>query len=336
MGGNSQTLMLACVSPSDLNYGETVNTLHYANRTRNIKNKVVINQEWMGAAGFGGDKEIKSLRLTISQLRTEIALIRAGVNSIDNNDDMIMDKENNYHQRRERDLSCELSNLKKEQSTIRFNIDQARFGYNRLGDRVRDLLVEVSTLTRERDVAVIEKARWMNPSFIDFQHGLQSELQKKIEQRPVAFAKDEIRVIDIGDDSKDDDTIRTHSGVTNEEDVGDDKKDPMGPELFSLVQGYQTTIAQLRLSLSEAEDKLAWQREAMNQLSRKGPTYAWEEKEVRKPSNKVVQDLHKTDSEVRHEKLLMRGLRENKEIIEKLSRDDSTPELLSIGKVIIF
>ncbi|KAI8907325.1 P-loop containing nucleoside triphosphate hydrolase protein, partial [Gorgonomyces haynaldii] len=45
LGGNSQTLMLACISPSDMNYGETVNTLHYANRARNIKNRVLINQE---------------------------------------------------------------------------------------------------------------------------------------------------------------------------------------------------------------------------------------------------------------------------------------------------
>ena len=38
LGGNSQTLFLACVSPSDGNASETVSTLHYANRARNIKN----------------------------------------------------------------------------------------------------------------------------------------------------------------------------------------------------------------------------------------------------------------------------------------------------------
>ncbi|CAB9521271.1 Kinesin-like protein [Seminavis robusta] len=38
LGGNSQTLFLACVSPSNTNAGETVSTLHYANRARNIKN----------------------------------------------------------------------------------------------------------------------------------------------------------------------------------------------------------------------------------------------------------------------------------------------------------
>ncbi|PKK66962.1 kinesin-domain-containing protein, partial [Rhizophagus irregularis] len=37
LGGNSQTLMLACVSPADSNFMETLNTLKYANRARNIK-----------------------------------------------------------------------------------------------------------------------------------------------------------------------------------------------------------------------------------------------------------------------------------------------------------
>jgi len=38
LGGNSQTLFLACVSPSDTNGSETISTLQYANRARNIKN----------------------------------------------------------------------------------------------------------------------------------------------------------------------------------------------------------------------------------------------------------------------------------------------------------
>lgn len=42
---HSQTLMIACVSPSDSNFGETLNTLTYASRARNIKNKVMVNQD---------------------------------------------------------------------------------------------------------------------------------------------------------------------------------------------------------------------------------------------------------------------------------------------------
>lgn len=45
LGGNSRTVMIACVSPADINYEETLNTLRYAARARNIKNKPVINRD---------------------------------------------------------------------------------------------------------------------------------------------------------------------------------------------------------------------------------------------------------------------------------------------------
>ncbi|CAO0800622.1 unnamed protein product [Mucor circinelloides] len=45
LGGNSQTLMLACVSPADTNANETLSTLKYANRAKNITNTVVLNQQ---------------------------------------------------------------------------------------------------------------------------------------------------------------------------------------------------------------------------------------------------------------------------------------------------
>ena len=45
LGGNSKTLMICCVSPSILNFNESVNSLRYANRARNIENKPIINRD---------------------------------------------------------------------------------------------------------------------------------------------------------------------------------------------------------------------------------------------------------------------------------------------------
>jgi len=45
LGGNSQTLFLACVSPAEVNISETLSTLRYANRARNIQNKPVKNTD---------------------------------------------------------------------------------------------------------------------------------------------------------------------------------------------------------------------------------------------------------------------------------------------------
>lgn len=45
LGGNSYTLMIACVSPADTNMEETLNTLRYADRARKIKNKPIVNRD---------------------------------------------------------------------------------------------------------------------------------------------------------------------------------------------------------------------------------------------------------------------------------------------------
>ncbi|XP_028577580.2 kinesin-like protein KIF28 [Podarcis muralis] len=43
LGGNSRTIMIAAISPADMCYEETLSTLRYAERTKKIKNKAVIN-----------------------------------------------------------------------------------------------------------------------------------------------------------------------------------------------------------------------------------------------------------------------------------------------------
>lgn len=45
LGGNSKTVMIACVSPADSNFEESLNTLRYAQRARSIVNKAVINTD---------------------------------------------------------------------------------------------------------------------------------------------------------------------------------------------------------------------------------------------------------------------------------------------------
>ncbi|OQR71586.1 osmotic avoidance abnormal protein 3-like [Tropilaelaps mercedesae] len=45
LGGNTKTLMVACLSPADNNYDETLSTLRYANRAKNIKNKPQVNED---------------------------------------------------------------------------------------------------------------------------------------------------------------------------------------------------------------------------------------------------------------------------------------------------
>nr|DBA27085.1 TPA: hypothetical protein GDO54_011264 [Pyxicephalus adspersus] len=63
LGGNAKTIMIATISPADINYGETLSTLRYANRAKNIINKPTINE----------DANVKLIR----ELRAEIARLKA-------------------------------------------------------------------------------------------------------------------------------------------------------------------------------------------------------------------------------------------------------------------
>uniref|UniRef100_A0A8C0HF71 Kinesin-like protein KIF21A n=1 Tax=Chelonoidis abingdonii TaxID=106734 RepID=A0A8C0HF71_CHEAB len=76
LGGNSQTVMIACVSPSDRDFMETLNTLKYANRARNIKNKVMINQD-------RASQQINGLRSEIARLQMELMEYKTGKRIID-------------------------------------------------------------------------------------------------------------------------------------------------------------------------------------------------------------------------------------------------------------
>ena len=66
LGGNSRTLMIACVSPGDNNYTETLSTLRYANRAKNIKNRPRLNEDPKDTLIRQYQTEIKMLRQLLS------------------------------------------------------------------------------------------------------------------------------------------------------------------------------------------------------------------------------------------------------------------------------
>lgn len=72
LGGNAHTLMIACVSPAEWNAAETVNTLKYANRARNIKNRATINEKEEGW------DDVEWLQGMVTRLRKEVKAIKEG------------------------------------------------------------------------------------------------------------------------------------------------------------------------------------------------------------------------------------------------------------------
>ncbi|KAK0166144.1 hypothetical protein PV328_004591 [Microctonus aethiopoides] len=67
LGGNSKTIMVANIGPASYNYDETLTTLRYANRAKNIKNKPRINED-------PKDALLRQYQEEISRLREKLAL----------------------------------------------------------------------------------------------------------------------------------------------------------------------------------------------------------------------------------------------------------------------
>lgn len=81
LGGNSHTLMIACISPADSNMEETINTLRYADRARKIKNKPIINVDPRAAELSKLKKQVQELQVMLLHARGGVAPVLAGSES---------------------------------------------------------------------------------------------------------------------------------------------------------------------------------------------------------------------------------------------------------------
>ncbi|KAI8967144.1 hypothetical protein BDF20DRAFT_917810 [Mycotypha africana] len=136
LGGNSQTLMLACVSPADTNFMETLNTLKYANRAKNIKNKVSIQQEFAGSS-----MEVNQLRAHIARLKLELAASRRSSRStaVSDASSTVVTTTTDPPSHQERDIR-----------SLRSEIAHLR-------ERLQEVSTELIHVTSERDTLLMER-----------------------------------------------------------------------------------------------------------------------------------------------------------------------------------
>jgi len=114
LGGNTKTVMCANAGPADYNYDESLSTLRYANRAKNIKNRPVINEDPKDAMLREYQDEISRLRKQLSQMSsTSTSLSNAATN-----DSEEIDKENIQSQEM-------IAKTEAEMAKLRLNQDQS-------------------------------------------------------------------------------------------------------------------------------------------------------------------------------------------------------------------
>lgn len=115
LGGNSKTVMFANINPSEHNLSETVSTLRFADRAKQIKNKPVVNMD-------AKDQKIAELSLTIQELKDKLAKFETGGTEA-------LEKELEELREREGQLKVSLDNAVKgrQADAVDFENAQAKF-----------------------------------------------------------------------------------------------------------------------------------------------------------------------------------------------------------------
>ncbi|KAI9596415.1 P-loop containing nucleoside triphosphate hydrolase protein [Syncephalis fuscata] len=132
LGGNSQTLMIACASPAASNLTETINTLKYANRARNIKNQVTQNQEM--------SLDVDYLQAQIAKLKGEIRQLKSMSMASDDTDYM------------QQAVNHESSFLRKRNESLEQELEKVNISYTQLEAHFETVSIELTQLQEQQEL----------------------------------------------------------------------------------------------------------------------------------------------------------------------------------------
>jgi kinesin family protein 13 len=101
LGGNSKTFMIAGISPSSLNYSESLGTLRYANNAKQIVNNVSVNEDTNDKIVKVLKDEIESLRKQLSKLNStaDPEIIKKLKEEIQQREDLMKEREKTWEQK---------------------------------------------------------------------------------------------------------------------------------------------------------------------------------------------------------------------------------------------
>ncbi|KAK7597899.1 hypothetical protein V9T40_010124 [Parthenolecanium corni] len=104
LGGNSKTLMVANIGPASYNYDESLTTLRYANRAKNIQNQPRINEDPKDALIRQYQEEIERLKILLVERTHKSHPVTTG-------EDLSWEQQNEYYNREAEELEQQKANI---------------------------------------------------------------------------------------------------------------------------------------------------------------------------------------------------------------------------------
>ncbi|GFQ64775.1 kinesin-like protein KIF17 [Trichonephila clavata] len=151
LGGNTKTLMVACLSPADNNYDETLSTLRYANRAKNITNKPKVNEDPKDALLREYQEEIRRLKEMLSGQIPDLEDEKSDVdksNLINEDESTVMKIQQEYDDKLQ-DLIDKYQKEQENNARLQSDVDRLKAYYE-------EELAKLNKKQEEDDVETIE------------------------------------------------------------------------------------------------------------------------------------------------------------------------------------
>lgn len=183
LGGNSKTIMVANIGPASYNFEETIGTLRYANRAKNIKNKPRINEDPKDALVREFQEEIARLKSMLEKRSISSSRKRRSKkhNTMsDSTDSNVLDQSNTleYLEEQQRILEKEQKEINDNTSIISEEKQKLLADLNRRKEELMKEREAQQNLT-DRIQAIQSKLLSGNSSLFDKTRKQENELENK-------------------------------------------------------------------------------------------------------------------------------------------------------------
>jgi hypothetical protein len=206
LGGNSRTSMIACISPAEFNFDESLNTLKYASRARNIKNKPIVNRDpnsaliaQLRSQLYDLQKDLLGFRQLMLKNNIEIPEeISEVVKNLHEPGQIANSSSKGYSPSKigyygDKDTEDENKRLKEEVSDKTRKIGQLETEIKSLKEQKDDIEIEKGEMTRDKDLLSLKietLSKICEKKGINIQEEYQILKQEQNENKPEAEGED--------------------------------------------------------------------------------------------------------------------------------------------------
>uniref|UniRef100_A0AC34FGW0 Kinesin motor domain-containing protein n=1 Tax=Panagrolaimus sp. ES5 TaxID=591445 RepID=A0AC34FGW0_9BILA len=257
LGGNSKTVMVANIGPASYNFEETLSTLRYANRAKNIKNKPRINEDPKDALLRQFQDEIAKLKLMLDERSSSANRKRRKQNGINENEHI----EGNEEMDAEEFLREQQRKLDEERLALQQNAGMREEEKQKL---LGSLEERQQQLRHERDAQakVAEKIKSMQSKLLSGSRNLldqTKEQQKLLQARMIELAEQKRKEREILQqlEAQEDNTAEIHQTFASLQQEVEVKTKKL-QKLFSKLQ-------QIRLDIQDNAEAYSKERQQLEQ-----------------------------------------------------------------------